>query len=66
MAGFYKRASRDDSEKDNGVLIDGTVHRERTMASFWSKVWAGRAFFFVRSPPVVERTVIAQQQEVYS
>jgi hypothetical protein len=35
------------SEKDKGVLIDGTFYRERTMASFWSNVWAGRAFFFV-------------------
>jgi hypothetical protein len=37
---------RAESEKDKGVLIDSTVHRERTMASFWSNVWAGRAFFF--------------------
>ena len=49
--GLISVPHRADSEKDNGVLIDGTFQGERTMASFWSINWAGRAFFFARGFP---------------
>ena len=36
------------------------------MASFWSKVWAGRAFFFGAMPSGVECTGEPNRREVFS
>src|SRR6476620_1770319 len=38
-------------------------HHERTMASFWSKVWAGRAFFY-GMPSGGKHIGMAEQEEV--
>ena len=60
--GLISVPHRAEREQDKGVLIDGTVLCERTMASFWSKVWTGRAFFFGSCPPVWSETQIAPER----
>jgi hypothetical protein len=64
--GLISVPHRADSEKDKGVLIDGTVYGERTMASFWSNDWAGRAFFFARGslPDECVATVGYQEEDL--
>jgi len=64
--GIISVPHRAESEKDNGVLIDGTFQGERTMASFWSINWAGRAFFIARGslPDGCAATVIYQEEDL--
>jgi hypothetical protein len=64
--GLISVPHRADSERDKGVLIDGTYQGERTMASFWSINWAGRAFFIARGslPDGCIATVVYQEEDL--